>query len=327
MTDDHKKVLDKEKRSQERWWRVEQGVAEMQIWLQDLIKAGLLTLPEKDAAFFERIRARMVDAQATGLANLVRELQVLDYSQPERWQNTALQLVSKLFLLVQGFRNFDKLDELKQQDLKYQIGWSVSQKEILQQQENEVITDEWLCVASISELVDDITVQRNWLYGLQCQKMALVIYFAYRNMPIDSKVLPFQAQEITLVYVPSAFPQRAIIQECATIPAAYQQECIVPLQDWEMMQNRYAEFLSVFPYLEEYPFVVQQLSPAMDNTQRKCLIDQNNHYLYISDSFDEIKWYQLLAISGAKPLTMFVLYKNQQVIPLGVVGKKKYVNL
>jgi hypothetical protein len=49
--------------------------------------------------------------------------------------------------------------------------------------------------------------------------------------------------------------------------------------------------------------------------------------LTLSDDFEIAKWWNLLAISGGKSLTMFVLWKNEKIIPLGVLGKKRYVLL
>ena len=54
--DDDKKIAAKEKRGQERFLKVKNGAAEMEIWLKDLLRAGLLTLPERTSAFFDKIR-------------------------------------------------------------------------------------------------------------------------------------------------------------------------------------------------------------------------------------------------------------------------------
>ena len=100
---ENKKIEAKEKRVQERLFRVAAGVAEMEVWLKDLLCRGLLSLPEKETSYFEKIRARMVDAQATGLANLVRNLRDLNYYSGIAWQNEALDIIANMYLLIEGF--------------------------------------------------------------------------------------------------------------------------------------------------------------------------------------------------------------------------------
>jgi hypothetical protein len=323
--EENKKIEAKEKRVQERLFRVAAGVAEMEVWLKDLLRRGLLTLPEKEVSFFEKIRARMVDAQATGLGNLVRDLRDLNYHSGTAWQSDALAIIAHIYLLLEGFKRLEKLDSLSQNDLKLLLGWNVSQKEILENEANQSIKDNFLLFYQHSEILDDITVQKNWLYGITTGKFALVLYFAFRNIPIQNTLQVTTVNELSLVDVPSELPIRALIKEQGNIVEDIAFD-VAALDNWASLQNAFAAMLNIYPWADEMPFVVKNLTPVFYENHF-YLKDECNALLALPDDFDIAKWWNLLAISGAKSLTMFVLWKNEKIIPLGVLGKKRYVLL
>ncbi len=324
MNDD-KKIAAKEKRGQERFLKVENGAAEMEIWLKDLLRAGLLTLPERTSAFFDKIRARMVDAQTTGLGNLVRDLRDLNYSKGTAWQAESVEIIAKIYLLIEGLKHFENLDELSQNDVKNLLGWNVNQKEIIDNQALSTEKDHWLLFSRTTEIIEDITVQRNWLYGCTQGKFALIINFAFRNIPIETKLVPTTISEMELVYVPSAMPTRALLKTQGDNEETHD-FTFSPLADFAAMQAAFAEKISAYPWADEVPFLVANLTPTYYENQY-FLKDDKGVVIALPNDFDQIKWLNLLAISGGKPLTMFVLRKQNNIIPLGVVGKRRYVML
>src|ERR1043165_5944996 len=62
------------KRAAQREARVQDGVAGCRVWLEDLVRRGLAAAQVENAASWERTAARMVDAQAPGLAGFVRRI-------------------------------------------------------------------------------------------------------------------------------------------------------------------------------------------------------------------------------------------------------------
>jgi hypothetical protein len=323
--EENKKIEAKEKRVQERLFRVAAGVAEMEVWLKDLLRQGLLTLPEKEVSFFEKIRARMVDAQATGLGNLIRDLRDLNYHSGTAWQGDALAIIANIYLLLEGFKRIETMDSLSQNDLKLLLGWNVSQKEILENEDNSSIKDNFLLFYQHTEMLDDITVQKNWLYGMTTGKFSLVLYFAFRNIPIQHTLQVAGIHDLSLVDVPSALPTRALIKEQGNLIDDFELGTEA-LPHWAALQNAYTAMLNIYPWADEIPFLVRNLTPVFDENIF-YLKDERNALLTLPNNFDLAKWWNLLAISGGKSLTMFVLWKNENVIPLGVLGKKRYVLL
>ena len=88
-----------EKRKNERLAKVQAGVAELELWLKDLVRTGIISLPEKRNQYFSKTAARMIDQQAKGLANMVEELGEINYYNGSEWQNQALKQISKIYIV------------------------------------------------------------------------------------------------------------------------------------------------------------------------------------------------------------------------------------
>ena len=84
------------------------GVAELDRWLRDLVRSGLADAPGRPRRFWEAIAARMVDAQAPGLARMLRELPGIAAS-GAGWQERLLEHLARLFLLLEGYRRLETL--------------------------------------------------------------------------------------------------------------------------------------------------------------------------------------------------------------------------
>ncbi|MFD0878222.1 hypothetical protein ACFQ1A_28905, partial [Massilia pinisoli] len=260
---------DKEKRQNERQLKVEAGVAELDLWLKDLIRTGLLSLPEKGNAFFEKTAARMVDAQATGLANLVRGFNKINFYQGNTWQTESLALAVDIYLLLESFKNLDKLPPLWQEDIKNRMGWNVSQKDLLAEgNDTNSIKDNWLVIGRQTETEEDITIQRNWLYGCQTGKYALILNFAYKNTPMPNLLMVGGFVYTTLIFYPSNAPFRAILKDQGNNKNSIDTFSSGGVfNNWDAMQATFAQQLAVNPWLDDMPYLVEQLVLVVNNTQ------------------------------------------------------------
>src|SRR5262249_14325325 len=62
------------KRAASRDAKVTTGLQELEVWLRDIARGGLAAVQSQPPKFWERTVARLVDAQAPGVARLVREM-------------------------------------------------------------------------------------------------------------------------------------------------------------------------------------------------------------------------------------------------------------
>lgn len=51
------------------------GIEDLETWMKDLVRNGLVNVPERADSLFENMARRMVDAQAQGLAGRLRAIE------------------------------------------------------------------------------------------------------------------------------------------------------------------------------------------------------------------------------------------------------------
>src|SRR5262249_41665340 len=197
------------KRAEQRESRVTAGLQELEVWLRDLVHSGLAAVQTAPLQFWERPAARLVDAQAPGLARLVREMAGIP-SSGAGWQSRLLERASRLYLVLEGFKRINTLPAETQTDIRTIIGWTQSQENLLKE---PGIRDQWVIAGQRVVEEDRLRAQRTWLWGRANNRVALVLHFAQPRQPLDASLVPGTAIEADLVFFPGAFPLRALVQE------------------------------------------------------------------------------------------------------------------
>jgi hypothetical protein len=317
-----KKTLDKAKRQEARLLKIQSGMAEMDIWLRDIMRSGLIMLPERPRQFWENAAERMVDAQAPGMALVLHQLRDLDYGSNDAWQGRALDLLTQLWMAVRGFAQFDALSEATQADLRTLIGWGATPKEVQADPEVLTVRDRWLVIARRTQQQDDITAQRDWLYGCDTGTFALILNFAYKNIPIESPVIPGYTQEAELAFFPSATPMRAVIREAGVADKALP-PLPAPLPDWAAAQNAIADDTIANPWVDQIPLFIGQVLPFMENGQPN-LADNGHRRIPLVENESKLPFLQLLALSGGQPLDIFLLFSKTGCEVVGAVQNGRF---
>jgi SWIM zinc finger len=100
------------KRAASREAKVAAGLRDLELWLRDIARGGLAAVGSQPPNFWERTAARLVDAQAPGVARLVREMAGVPAS-GEGWEARLLERLGKLYLLIEGFKRIVELPEAR----------------------------------------------------------------------------------------------------------------------------------------------------------------------------------------------------------------------
>ncbi|SFN80400.1 hypothetical protein SAMN05428949_3523 [Chitinophaga sp. YR627] len=299
----------RDKRQLARQQKVEDGIHELLLWMKDIIRNGLLQLPEKGASYWETMARRMVDAQAPGLAAMVRGLSEINFYS-EGWQHTFMEQLLRIYLVIQGFRQGETLSLLLQQELRILVGFTQSQEALRQE---KGIKDTWLILNKQVTEEDNLTTEKYWLYGLHSYQPALVLQFYARGMSRPQLLLTAgMSIEAELVFFPSEIPLRALIKEPVTnnnLQDTY------GLPGWEELTATETSLAEKMPVRSERPYIVQQLTPVQHN-MKWWLKDSNDRIMPVKDGFRNI--WKLLSLSGGQPLDMALLGKEQEYEPLGV---------
>ncbi|HTE19228.1 MAG TPA: SWIM zinc finger family protein, partial [Armatimonadota bacterium] len=197
------------KRAAEREQKVAGGLDELERWLEDIIRRGLAEVQTQPTSFWDGIASRMVDAQAPGLARLVREASAIPAG-GEGWPARLLERLARIHLLIEGYRRLDTLPEETQADIRTRIGWNVREEELLQ---GETTVDRWLILGQRTEMEERLRVQRTWMVGEESSRAALLLQFAHGSAPMDASLVPGSRFRAALVFYPGAAPLRAALKE------------------------------------------------------------------------------------------------------------------
>ncbi len=305
------------KRQQARQQKISDGIAELRLWLKDIIRNGILNIPDKGFGYFENMAKRMVDAQAPGLANMIRGAGDCNFYS-EGWQSAFMDQLAAIYLVIEGYTNKAHLNEPAQQDIKTWIGFTQSQEELKVQ---AGITDTWLVLSKQSIEVDTITTERNWLYGTQSNKYALVLQFIVSGQGGQLTFTPGMFVQAELAFYPSIAPLRAIVKtQTATNSVAH----FTVFQNWQQVTETETQLCAEMPVRNERPFIIQQLIPVQFNNQW-WLQDEDKKMMQLKNEHKSI--WKLLALSGGEAMNMAVIGKEDKYEPVGVWYKNEYKTL
>ena len=118
------------RRAEQREARVAAGVAELDSWLRDQVRHGLAASQRAGYRHWDDIAARMVDAQAPGLAERLRALAAVPHSGPG-WEDRLLEEYALLRLLAAACRDQDRLPPPLRDTVRSRVGFAVRQADVL----------------------------------------------------------------------------------------------------------------------------------------------------------------------------------------------------
>ncbi|MBM4259344.1 MAG: SWIM zinc finger family protein [Deltaproteobacteria bacterium] len=305
------------RRASDREAKVAAGFAELALRLRDLVRNGLASAQNHPANFWDNVAARMVDAQAPGVARLVRDLATLPPT-GQGWQEKLLARASKLFLLIEGFSRLNTLPPETQADIRTVTGWAYSQDELLSQ---DGIRDRWAVLGQRVEDEDRLRVQFSWLQGYETQRHALLLHFAAGNQPLDTSVVSGTVIDAELVFYLSAYPLRALVKTRNGTTST-----LDPLPQGRSVSEattQYADALAQNPWLERIPVLLTEVVPVAVTDSHWCLQDTASRTLSIHPRFSQ-HW-ELLALSGGHPTPLFGEWNGEYLLPLSVWANGRFV--
>ena len=302
------------RRQQARQSKVSDGVEELTAWLKDIIRNGIISVPEKGPAFFENMSRRLVDAQAPGLAALVRNLGDTNFY-TEGWPSRFMDQVLRIYMIMEGYRNSALLPASLQQDIKTWIGFTQQQDEL---KEKAGVMDTWLVLGKQVVEVDTVTTEKFWLYGTHTNTYALLLQFIVRGQGSQFNLTPGMFAQAELVFFPSSLPQRALIKRQIATNAVAQ---FTAVENWQKLAEMETALNTISPFRNESAFIISKLKPVRYN-QQWWLQDADNNIMAIKNGYRNI--WKLLSLSGGVPMDMAVVGREDQFEPLGVWCNNQY---
>ncbi len=302
------------KRQENRHKKVSDGVEEVLLWIKDIVRNGMVGIPEKSAPFWEGMTKRMIDVQAPGLANAIKSLRDSNFFK-EGWQSEFLDGLLNMYLLIKAYQNRESLPHLLQEDVESRIGFTYNQDEL---KEQKGITDVWLVLAKQVSEEDNLTTERFWLQGMHTHQTALLLQFIIRGQGGSVSLTPGMYVQAELVFFPSVVPVRALIKKQM---ASKPQMANTFFSGWKEIAEKETNVNAQLPFVSARPYLIKDVTPIRYE-QDWWLTDMSNDWVKISDAFASI--WKLMAISGGRPVTLSVIGKENIFQPLGIWVNETY---
>jgi hypothetical protein len=291
--------------------KVRRGLQELGLWLHDVARGGLASLQSKPPSFYEEVAARLVDAQAPGVARLVRALADVSPARVD-WAEQVLAQLGRIHLLMQGYENLPNLPGAVQDDIRAAIGWTVDQAALLA---SPGVQDTWWVRGQVTEQDDRLRARRTWLQGVTTRQNALVLDFAHGTQPFTTAYPVESSFAGEIVFFPSNHPQRALVK-CQRVLREDGQD-LMPTGYCRHADalDAYACAIGAHPWLERFPMPLMNVLPVRTG-ERWVLRDTDGRLLELASRPDEA--WQLLAVSGGQPVHVFAEWDGTALKPLTV---------
>ncbi|MEZ4592286.1 MAG: hypothetical protein R3D55_14245 [Chloroflexota bacterium] len=297
--------------------QLQTGLDALELWLLDMVRHGLARLPERPKAYWDTMAHRLVDAQALPLAHTVRHLAQLPNAHPN-WPEQILQEIGRLYLIIQGFRQFEQLPATTQADLQTAVGWLPTPDS------TPPISDNWLVLGRQQEPGSSHTRHLTWLWGQETQITAQLVDLSRSVVPEGCWLPTGTVWHGALQFAPSGWPQMATrhgqlheVPPSGTAPAGF--------ATIRAAAQAYGRSRAVNPWLDHFPMLLQnvQTRPTESGWQ---LEDPSGACLPLPDKFS-YGWHLLALAGGSFDLTIFGVWNGRNLTPLSVHANQTWQDL
>ncbi|XVJ68225.1 MAG: SWIM zinc finger family protein [Rhizobacter sp.] len=204
------------KREAKRWDRIDTAIQELQRWLTDQLQHGLGSIQGSALDTWNTMAARLVDAQAPGLGQRVRDA-AASLKRGNEFIESTLRQLGELQLLSDAVVRRADLPAALLADLRVALGWPLDKAEVLSQ--GERLTDTWTVMGVVNEDRDGkLTERRVWLHGQRSSRRALLLEHAFGGRGFDTAWSVGTAATAQLAYFPGHDGMRALLVERSTEP-------------------------------------------------------------------------------------------------------------
>ena len=300
------------KRKEKTLSSITDGLEDLDKWLQDIVRLGTNELTQQDFYYFDDKAKKLANAKAGGIVSSVKDLS--DIMQTKNWEENSLEQMGYLYLLSKAFKKVKTLNLSLREDVKSRIGIYAKKEAVLEQ---EAVTDTWHVLGKLSEIDKydaQISIYSNWLLGEKSQRIALVLEFKHQRAAGTqlSNFVPGTCFEADMCFFPG-YPIRAILKSYRSEISKFGN--IKGFDTIELFLEHYTTVLKQNPFITRYPCLLNNVR-AILHKKKLILVDSENKQINIKKNFQ--KDWELLAVSGGHPITIFGRWENNTLYPISM---------
>ncbi|MFI6039042.1 SWIM zinc finger family protein [Streptomyces sp. NPDC051315] len=284
------------RRARRRAERITAGVTELEQRLADLLRSGLATAEQAGYGMWEETAARMVDAQAPGLAARVRELGAIPSSGPG-WPVRLLEECALLHLLDQGWLHRERLPEALAATVRTRVG-------LLASPGGPPLRDDWLVLAQHDTSDTKLTTRRIWLHGATSGRTALLLSYGAAGRAPEIALPVGLAVDAEVTAYPGTGQPRAALGEQFAPPAPT--SIRPPGVTTAEATARYGAALRDDPWLDSVPVTLRDVLPTPDGDRWQLADAEGDTALPLTPAAaSRPGLWRLVALSGGAPVRVF----------------------
>ncbi|WP_418958651.1 SWIM zinc finger family protein [Streptomyces tritici] len=293
------------RRAERRAARIDAGARELEQRLADLVRGGLASAEQAGYGLWEETAARMVDAQAPGLAARVRELGAIPGSGPG-WPVRLLEECALTHLLDRAWLSLDRLPPELAATVRTRVGLTA-------RAEGPPVRDRWQVLSRYDTSDAKLTARRIWLYGRESGRTALLLSFGPPGRAPGLDLPVGTVLDATLARYPGAAQVRADLREQhgPPVPAAGPPDGGTTAE----AIAAYGRALRDDPWLDAVPATLSAVVPAVTDTGRG-LQDAAGALPLTPAALARPGLWTLTALSGGAPVTVFGECGHEGFTPL-----------
>ena len=283
---------------------VRRGMAQLDIWLRDMVHNGLAALPGQSPAVWREMAARLEDAHAPRVAAELRSLAALPGGDPA-WPEALLRRLGRLYLLAQGFARYESLPPEAQADLREAAGWFADPA----QPGSDLARESWLVLAAAPAFGGG-DGYRTWLWGPRARRFAFI-----EGAPdAGPGLLAGSVVPATLRFSPGGWPVRAVIhllhESIGVLPDSPPGQISIGAA-----RAAYGRALALNPWQSAFPLALADCTAVPDG-EGWALVDEAGARLPLPAPFGHGWHLQALQAAGDGPL--FGEWDGRVFTPLAV---------
>ena len=296
------------KRAAARTERVAAGLDELDQWLCDQVRGGIAGLDRAGYSHFDTMAARMVDAQAPGIAGMLRSIPA-EFANLG-WPSRVLEQLGALHLLIQAHRRLDELPRDLAATVRTRIGYPVSKSDVLGL---PGVVDHWFAIGMVDTAEYRLDTRRVWLYGAASGRWGVILSFAPPGGLLDDTVMAGHLVHAPLHFYPGSGQFRALIGEQVSATSG---PTMPPAESLGEVRARFAQLVASDPWAARMPAVINAAPvPGPGQWQLRA---RSGECCMIIDLPDE-PW-PMLARSGGEPIQTFGEWTPTGFRPLSMLG-------
>jgi len=249
---------------------IAQGLAELELWLSDLLRGGLNRFKDKPHDYTNAMSHRLIDSDLQALARDINKFALIPKqhmfkrhaAQSSNWPELLLAEIGRIYALIQAFKRLDDLPKAVQGDVYMALGWPQVDAT------SQSISDNWYILGKAVEQQGKLKEQRTWLYGKQSHKLAFITRRYKANERLNQHLLTGTTLDAELQFYNSQHPLKAEVSNQATATVSSTEASPhLEFSSIAIAHEKFRKAKAQNPWLRQFPMFLGNVAPSREQSK------------------------------------------------------------